>query len=73
MFSTESWRPDVWISFSFLPRDLEIHQGHKCDFSTNFGAREHVLVVQIWIMHIKWPETQLMYKEDKQTGNNSKI
>ena len=32
-------------------------------FQTNFGALEHVLVVQIWIMHIKWPEIQLMYKK----------
>ena len=34
-------------------------------FSTNFGALEHVLVVQIWIMHIKCLETQLMYKKAK--------
>ena len=38
-------------------------QEHTCDFSNNFGALEHVLVVQIWIMHIKCPETQLMYKK----------
>ena len=38
-------------------------QGHTCDFSTNFGALEHVLVVQIRIMHIKCAETQLMYKK----------
>ena len=38
-------------------------QGRTCDFSNNFGALEHVLVVQIWIMHIKWAETQLMYKK----------
>ena len=42
-------------------------------FSTNFGALEHVLVVQIWIMHIKYAKTQLMYKKAKQTRNNSKI
>ena len=36
-------------------------QGHTCDFSNNFGALEHVLVVQI--MHIKCAETQLMYKK----------
>ena len=48
-------------------------QGHKCDFSNNFGALEHVLVVQIWIMHIKCPETQLMYKKAKRARNNSKI
>ena len=63
MFSAEPRRPDVWISFPFLACNLEITQGHTCDFSTNFGAREHVLVVQILIMHIKWPETQLMYKK----------
>ena len=43
-------------------------QGHTCDFSNNFGALEPVLVVQIWIMHIKCPETQLMYKKAKRTG-----
>ena len=32
-------------------------------FSNNFGAVEPVLVVQIWIMHIKCPETKLMYKK----------
>ena len=32
-------------------------------FWTNFGALEHVLVVQIWIVHIKWPEIQLMYQK----------
>jgi len=48
MFSAEPWCPDVLILFSFLAWDLEIHPRHKCDFSTNFGAREHVLVVQIW-------------------------
>ena len=42
-------------------------------FSTNFGALEHVLVVQIWIMHIKCPETQLMHKNAKRTRNNSKF
>ena len=30
-----------------------VAQGHTCDFSTNFSALEHVLVDQIWIMHIK--------------------
>ena len=31
-------------------------QGHTCDFINNFGALEHVLVVQIWIMHTKCPK-----------------
>ena len=35
----------------------KVTQRHTCDFSANFGALEHVLVVQIWIMHIKCPET----------------
>ena len=66
--------PGVWNSFPFLAWDLEIHpRTHTCDFSNNFGALEHVLVVQIWIMHIKCPETQLMYKKAKRTRNNSKI
>ena len=60
---TERGRLDVWISLPSLAWNLEIHQGHTCDFSNNFGALEHVLVVQIWIMHIKCPETQLMYKK----------
>ena len=67
------------VSQSFRPSDdaqmFEFHshitcmgpgnspQGHTCDFSTNFGALEHVLVVQIWIMHIKCPETQLMFEK----------
>ena len=38
-------------------------QGHTCDISNNFGALEHVLVVQILSMHIKCQETQLMYKK----------
>ena len=40
-------------------------QGHTCDFSNNYGALKHVLVVQIRIMHIKCPEIQLMYKKAK--------
>ena len=48
-------------------------QGHTCDFSNNYGALEHVLVVQIWIMHIKCPETQLMHKNARRTRNNSEI
>jgi hypothetical protein len=63
MFSAEPRRPDVWISFPFLAWDLEIHPRTHMWFLTNFGALEHVLAVQIWIMHIKWPETQLMYKK----------
>ena len=49
-------------------------QGHTCDFSTNFGALEHVLGVQIWIMHIKFLETQLMYKKGQTNPKkNSKM
>ena len=73
IFPAEPRRPDVWISFSFLPWDLEIQPRTHIWFSNNFGALEHVLVVQIWIMHIKCPETQLMYKNAKRTWNNSKI
>ena len=62
MFSAEPRCPNVWISFPFLAWDLEIHPRTHMWFSTNFDAREHVLVVQIWIMHIKWPKTQLMCK-----------
>ena len=47
----------------FLHGTYKFTQRHTCDFSVNFGAWEHVLVVQIWIMHIKWPETRLMYKK----------
>ena len=57
----------------FLHGTYKFTQGHTCDFSTNFGALEHVLVVQIWIMHSKGPEIQLMYKKFKRTRNNSKF
>ena len=63
IFLAEPRRPDVWISFPFLAWDLEIHPRTHMWFSTNFGALEHVLIVQIWIMHIKCPEIQLMYKK----------
>ena len=39
----------------FLHVTYKFTQGHTCDFSTNFGALEHVLVVQIWIIHIRCP------------------
>ena len=48
-------------------------QGHRCDFSNNFGALEPVLVVKIWIMHIKCTETQVMYKKAKRTRNNTNV
>ena len=57
----------------FLHGTYKFTQIHTCDFSTNFGALEHVLVVQIWIMHIKCLETQLMHKNAKWTRNNSKF
>ena len=31
----------------FLHGTYKLTQGHTCDFSTNFGALEHVLVFQI--------------------------
>ena len=51
----------------FLHGTLKFTQGHTCDFSTNFVALEHVLVVQFCIIHIKCPETQLMYKKGQTT------
>ena len=45
--------PGVWISFQSLAWYLAIHPRTQCDFSTNFGALEHVVVVKIWNMHIK--------------------
>ena len=51
----------------FLHGTYKFTQGHTCDFSTNFGALEHVLVVEILIMHIKCPKTQLMYKKAERT------
>ena len=57
----------------FLYGAYKFTQRHTCDFSTNFGALEHVLVVQILIMHIKCLETQLMHKNAKRTRNNSKF
>ena len=52
----------------FLHGTYKFIQRHTCDISTNFGALEHVLVVQIKIMHIKCPETQLMYKRPNEPG-----
>ena len=46
----------------FLHGTYKFTQRHTCYFSRNFGALEHVLVVQIWIVHIKCPVTQLMHK-----------
>ena len=57
----------------FLHGTYKFIQTHTCDFSANFGALEHALVVQIWIMHIKCPRTQLMHKNTKRTRNNSKF
>ena len=57
----------------FLHGTYKFTQRHTCDFSANFGALEHVLVGEIWIMHIKCPETQLMHKNAKRTPNNSKF
>ncbi len=57
----------------FLQETYKFTQRHTCDFSTNFGALEHVLVVQIWIMHIKFPKTQLIHKNAERTRNNSKF
>ena len=57
----------------FLRGTYKFTQRHTCDFSTNLDALEHVLVVQIGIMHIKLPETRLMHKKAKGTRNNSKI
>ena len=33
--------------FPFLAWDLNMHQGHMYDFSSHFGALEHVFVVRI--------------------------
>ena len=45
--------PGLWISFQSLAWYLEIHPRTQYDFSTNFSALEHVVVLQIWNMHIK--------------------
>ena len=37
----------------FLNGTYKFTQRHTCDFLTNFGALEHVLVFKIWIMHTK--------------------
>ena len=72
MFSVEPRRLDVWISLQSLAWDLEIHpRTHMWFFSNDFGALEPVLVVKIWIMHIKFPETQLMYKKGQTNPKNS--
>ena len=54
MFAAE-WRwQGVWHSFSFLSWDL-IKRATKdtyLNFSTNLYALEHVVAIQIWIMHM---------------------
>ena len=71
IFPVQPRRPDVWISLPSLTWGLEIHPRTQMWFSNNFGALEHVLAVQIWIMHIKCLEIQLMYKKAKRTRNYS--
>ena len=73
IFPAQPRCPDVWIHSHLLHRTYKFTQGHTRDFSNNFGALEPVLVVQIWSMHIKCQETQLMYKKAKRARNNSKI
>ena len=58
------WQWKVFeIHSHFLHGTWAWNQGHKFDFSTSLYAPEHVHVVQIWIMHLKCLETQLMYKD----------
>ena len=75
---SQSFRPSHDAQMSefhshFLHGTKKLTKGRTCDFSTNFGAPEHVLVVQICIMHIKLTETWLMHKKAKWTRNNSKF
>ena len=51
MFPTQPRCPEFWIYSHFLHGTEKFTRGHTCDFSTNFGALEHVLVFQIWITH----------------------
>ena len=53
IFSAEPRRQMFEFHSHFLHGTYKFTQGHTCDFSTNFGALEHVLVFQIWIMHTK--------------------
>ena len=73
IFPAEPRRPDVCNSFPFLKWDLNMHPMTHVQFPTHFASLEHVLVVQIWIMKIKCPVTQLMHKNAKRTRNDSKI
>ena len=43
----------------FLHGTYKFTQRHTCDFSTNFGALELVLVFQIRIMHIKYAKNSI--------------
>ena len=54
--------PGVWNSFPFLAWDLGIQPKAHIWFLTYLYALEHVLVVQIWIMHINALKTHLMHK-----------
>ena len=51
--------PGVRNSFPFLAWDLSMHPRTHIWFSTNLYALEHVLVVRIWIMHIKCIENSV--------------
>ena len=42
---------EVCNSFPFLKSDLNMHPMTHVRFPTHFASLEHVLVVQIWIMH----------------------
>ena len=75
---SQSFRPSHDTQMSeflshILQGTMKFTEGHTCDFLNNFSALEPVLALQIWIMHIKCLETQLMYKKAKRAQNNSKI
>ena len=72
IFPAEPRRSDVWISLSSLAWDLEIHPRTHMWFFKQLWCTG-ACACQIWIMHIKCAETQLMYKKVKRTRNNSKI
>ena len=65
IFPAEPRCTDVWIAFTFLAWYLEIHPRTHMWVFNQVWCTGACAWVQIWIMHIKWKDTQLMYKNSQ--------
>ena len=73
IFLAKPRRPDVWITFPFLARNLEIHpRTHRWFFNQLWCAGVCACSSSLNYAH-NCGETKLMYKKSKRTRNNSKI